>query len=128
QDALARCLLRRGVYAGGSTSSPGRSRPRGGSVGRCVRWMNTASRGASRSNAAGSGDFGPGDLVRASCPAPLKTGGVDVGRVLVRASGSFDVVTPTRRVGGISWRWCQRLQQGDGYTCHQERRALPPQG
>src|SRR5215472_916058 len=71
--------------------------------------------------------FRTGDLVRAVCPAPLKTVGVHVGRVLVRASGSFDVVTPTRRVGGISWWRCQRLQQGDGYTCHQERRALPSQ-
>jgi 5-methylcytosine-specific restriction endonuclease McrA len=70
--------------------------------------------------------FRTGDLVRASCPAPLKTVGVHVGRVLVRASGSFDVATPTRRVEGISWWRCQRLQQGDGYTCHQERRALPP--
>ena len=72
--------------------------------------------------------FRTGDLVRASCPAPLKTVGVHVGRVLVRASGSFDVVTASRRVEGISWRRCQRLQQGDGYTGHQERRALPPQG
>src|SRR5215468_12043596 len=70
--------------------------------------------------------FCTGDLVRAVCPAPLKTVGVHVGRVLVRASGSFDVVTPPRRVRGISWRRCQRLQQGDGYTCHQGRRALPP--
>jgi hypothetical protein len=70
--------------------------------------------------------FRTGDLVRAICPAPLKTIGVHVGRVLVRASGSFDVVTPTRRVGGISWWRFLRLQQGDGYTCHQERRALPP--
>jgi len=43
--------------------------------------------------------FRTGDLVRASCPAPLKTVGVHVGRVLVRASGSFDVVTATSRVG-----------------------------
>src|SRR5215467_16271569 len=61
--------------------------------------------------------FRTGDLVRAVCPEPLKTAGVHVGRVLVRASGFFDVVTPTRRVEGISWRRCQRLQQGDGYTC-----------
>ena len=72
--------------------------------------------------------FRTGDLVQAICPAPLKTVGVHVGRVLVRASGSFDVVTPTRRVGGISWRWCQRLQQGNGYTCLPGRRALLPQG
>ena len=57
----------------------------------------------------------------------LKTAGVHVGRVLVRASGSFDVVTATRRVGGISWRYCQPLQQGDGYTCLPGKRALPPQ-
>src|SRR5215472_10146569 len=72
--------------------------------------------------------FRTGDLVRAVCPEPLKTAGVYVGRVLVQASGSFDVDTPTRRVGGISWWRCQRLQQGGGYTCFQERRALPPQG
>jgi 5-methylcytosine-specific restriction endonuclease McrA len=72
--------------------------------------------------------FRTGDQVRAVCPAPLKTAGVHVGRVLVRASGWFDVVTSTRRVGGISWRHCQQLQQGDGYTCLPGRRALLPQG
>ena len=71
--------------------------------------------------------FRTGDQVRAVGPAHQKTAGAHVGRVLVRASGSFDVVTPTRRVGGISWRYCQQLQQGDGYTCLPGRRALPPQ-
>ena len=71
--------------------------------------------------------FCTGDQVRAVCPPPLKTAGVHVGRVLVRASGWFDVVTATRRVGGISWRHCQPLQQGDGYTCLAGQRVLPPQ-
>ena len=68
-----------------------------------------------------------GDQVRAVGPAHLKTAGVHVGRVLVRASGYFDVVTSSRRVAGISWRYCQHLQQGDGYTCLPGRRVLPPQ-
>jgi hypothetical protein len=72
--------------------------------------------------------FRTGDQVRAVCLAPLKTAGVHVGRVLVRASGSFDVVTATQRVGGIGWRACQRLQRGDGYAYTQKQRALPPQG
>jgi hypothetical protein len=72
--------------------------------------------------------FRTGDQVRAVCPPHLKTAGAQVGRVLVRASGKFDVVTATRRVGGISWRYCQQLQQGDGYTCLPGQRVLPPQG
>lgn len=70
--------------------------------------------------------FRTGDHVRAVCPGNLKTAGVHVGRVLVRASGSFDVVTPTRHVAGIHWRLCQRFHQGDGYTCAPGQRALPP--
>ena len=54
--------------------------------------------------------FRTGDQVRAVCPAHLKTAGDHVGRVLVRATGWFDVVTATRRVGSIFWRRCQRLR------------------
>ena len=46
--------------------------------------------------------FQTGDLVRATVPTPLKTSGVHVGRVLVRASGSFDVQTKHVRVQGIT--------------------------
>ena len=71
--------------------------------------------------------FRTGDQARAVCPAHLKTAGVHVGRVLVRATGWFDVVTSSRRAAGISWRYCRHLQQGDGYTCLPGQRALPPQ-
>ena len=66
---------------------------------------------------------GIGSVTLGELPDPVPA----VGQVLVRASGSFDVVTATRRVGGISWRYCQQLQQGDGYTGLQDQRALPPQ-
>jgi len=45
--------------------------------------------------------FQTGDLVRAEVPAGFKTAGRHVGRVLVRASGSFDVATVAGRVAGI---------------------------
>src|SRR5262249_15110584 len=61
--------------------------------------------------------FQAGDLVRAVVPATFKTAGTHVGRVLVRASGSFDVVTSSgRRVAGIGHRYLRALARGDGYT------------
>jgi 5-methylcytosine-specific restriction endonuclease McrA len=54
--------------------------------------------------------FQTGDLVRADVPAG-KHAGTRVGRVAVRASGSF-------RVGdsdGINWRYCTLMQRADGY-------------
>ena len=65
--------------------------------------------------------FATGDLVKAEVPAflptkkgnkPLKTAGVHVGRVAVRASGSFRV----GKVDGISASYCQVLQRADGYS------------
>ena len=72
--------------------------------------------------------FRTGDQVRAVGLGHLKTAGVHVGRVVIRASGSFNVVTATRRVGGISWRYCQRLQQGDGYTYAHKRQSVSSPG
>jgi hypothetical protein len=56
-------------------------------------------------------DFSTGDLVRAVVPAHLKTAGVHVERVVVRASGSFRV----GRIDGINARYCLLLQRADGY-------------
>ncbi len=56
--------------------------------------------------------FSTGDLVRAEVPARLKTGGVHIGRVAVRASGSFRVST----IDGISAKYCRVLQRADGYA------------
>jgi RRXRR protein/HNH endonuclease len=62
--------------------------------------------------------FATGDLVRAEVPAlsasgkPLKTAGVHVGRVAVRASGFFRV----GKVDGIHAKYCRVLQRADGYA------------
>ncbi len=56
--------------------------------------------------------FATGDLVRARVPEHLKTGGVHVGRVAVRASGSFRV----GKMDGISAKYCQVVQRADGYS------------
>ena len=48
--------------------------------------------------------FATGELVRAVVPRGLKSTGRHVGRVLVRASGSFDVATLTGRVQGVNSR------------------------
>jgi hypothetical protein len=42
--------------------------------------------------------------------------GVYVGRVLVRASGSFDIRTKQGRVQGISYRFCVPVHRCDGYS------------
>jgi hypothetical protein len=55
--------------------------------------------------------FKSGDLVRAEVPGPLKTAGMHLGRVAVRASGWFRV----GRVDGINARYCVLVQRADGY-------------
>jgi 5-methylcytosine-specific restriction endonuclease McrA len=75
--------------------------------------------------------FQTGDLVRADV-SHGKCAGMHVGRVSVRARGSF-------RVGqhdGVSWRTCVLLQRAGGYAHHQEsirsskeeRLSLSPEG
>jgi hypothetical protein len=63
--------------------------------------------------------FMTGDLVRADVPKG-KHAGVHVGRVAVRASGSFRVGS----ADGIGWRYCRLLQRADGYEYHLESRSL----
>lgn len=57
-----------------------------------------------------------GDLVRAVVPAGLKTAGTHRGRVLARATGSFDITTRQGRVAGVSYRYCRPIHQSDGYS------------
>ena len=59
--------------------------------------------------------FQTGDLVRAQVPKG-KYAGIHIGRVLVRASGSFDIRTKQERVQGISHRHCQPIHRNDGYS------------
>lgn len=58
-----------------------------------------------------------GGLVRAVVPEPLKTAGTHVGRVLARATGSFDITTkPGTRVAGVGYQYCRPIQRCDGYS------------
>ena len=61
--------------------------------------------------------FQTGDLVRATVTTGTKRG-VYVGRVMVRASGSFDIRTKQGRVKGISHSCCRPVHRSDGYTYH----------
>jgi len=69
--------------------------------------------------------FSTGDLVQARVPDHLKTGGRHVGRVAVRASGSFRV----GKVDGINASYCSLVQRADGYGygLREHEAALPPQ-
>ncbi|WP_155996452.1 RNA-guided endonuclease IscB [Verrucomicrobium sp. 3C] len=58
--------------------------------------------------------FQTGDLVRASVPRGKKAG-IHIGRVAVRASGSFNIQTLHGVVQGISHRRCSLIQRADGY-------------
>jgi 5-methylcytosine-specific restriction endonuclease McrA len=62
--------------------------------------------------------FQTGDLVRAVVPSG-KYAGVQVGRVLVRATGSFDFRTKQGRQPGISHRHCRPIHRNDGYSYQQ---------
>ncbi len=59
--------------------------------------------------------FRTGDLVKAVVPKGKKQG-VHVGKVAVRSSGSFNIVTPRGTIQGISHCHCRSLQRADGYS------------
>jgi HNH endonuclease len=59
--------------------------------------------------------FQTGDIVKAVVTAGKKVGSY-LGRVLCRASGSFDVATSSGRVTGISHKYCKSIHQKDGYS------------
>jgi hypothetical protein len=59
-----------------------------------------------------------GDRVRAVVTTGTKQG-IYVGRVLVRASGCFDIRTRTGRIQGISYRFCTPIHRCDGYSYQQ---------
>jgi 5-methylcytosine-specific restriction endonuclease McrA len=59
--------------------------------------------------------FQTGDIVKAVVTSGAKTG-TYVGRVAVRATGSFNVTTKQGTIQGISHRACTILQKCDGYS------------
>jgi len=78
--------------------------------------------------------FQTGDIVKATVTKGAKVG-TYVGRVAVRASGSFDITTKAGKVAGISSRFCRVLHKRDGYSYRQgdplplaphKERLLPP--
>ena len=58
--------------------------------------------------------FQTGDLVKATVPKGKKAG-IHIGRVAVRASGSFNIQNATP-VQGIAHKHCRLLQRADGYN------------
>jgi len=58
--------------------------------------------------------FQTGDIVRVHVPKG-KYAGQHVGRVLIRARGSFDIVTPSGKVTSQA-KYCTILHHNDGYT------------
>ncbi|GET40917.1 RNA-guided endonuclease IscB [Microseira wollei] len=59
--------------------------------------------------------FKTGDIVKAVVTKGKKVGSY-VGRVLCRATGSFDITTATGRVAGISYKYCSFIHRSDGYS------------
>ncbi len=59
--------------------------------------------------------FQTGDMVTAIVTKGKKIGRY-MGRVAVRASGSFNIKTKDATVQGISYRYCEKIHAVDGYT------------
>ena len=58
--------------------------------------------------------FRTGDMVIAAASSGKKTG-IHVGRVAIRASGSFNIQTGSAVVQGIGYKHCRLMQRADGY-------------
>jgi 5-methylcytosine-specific restriction endonuclease McrA len=67
--------------------------------------------------------FTTGDMVRAIVPTGKKAG-THIGRVAIRASGSFNIQTSTGVVQGIGHRYCRAIARSDGYGFTQSRPPL----
>ncbi|MBD2603825.1 HNH endonuclease [Scytonema hofmannii FACHB-248] len=59
--------------------------------------------------------FQTGDIIKAVVTNGKKTGEY-IGRVLCRATGSFDIATKAGRVSGISHKYCSTTHKKDGYS------------
>lgn len=70
--------------------------------------------------------FQTGDITRAIVTTGKKQG-IYVGRVLVRATGSFDITTRRARIAGLDVRFFSHLHRSDGYSYAKgEGSANPP--
>ena len=68
--------------------------------------------------------FQTGDLVRAVVPEGFAAVGTHVGRVMVRATGSFAITTQKGRIEGVPHRFCHPKGRNDGYSYQRGARAL----
>ncbi|NJM71398.1 MAG: HNH endonuclease [Scytonema sp. RU_4_4] len=59
--------------------------------------------------------FSTGDIVKAMVINGKKVGEY-LGRVLCRATGSFDIATNAGRISGISHKYCSAIHKKDGYS------------
>ena len=59
--------------------------------------------------------FRTGDIVTANVTNGKRLGKYK-GRVAVRQSGSFNIKTVVKTIQGINWKYCNLVQQEDGYT------------
>jgi hypothetical protein len=57
-----------------------------------------------------------GDLVRAVVPSHLKCAGTHVGRVAVKAAGTFTISTSHGKVTDVPHRYCRPIHRCDGYS------------
>jgi hypothetical protein len=71
--------------------------------------------------------FQTGDMVQAAVPSGKKAG-TYVGRVAIRATGSFNIQTAQGVVQGISHRHCRLIQRGNGYGYSQQSKIAPTNG
>jgi 5-methylcytosine-specific restriction endonuclease McrA len=69
--------------------------------------------------------FQTGDMVRAVVTKGSKIG-IYIGRVAIRASGSFNITTKHQTVQGISHRFCTILHRCDGYGYQKGAAQFPP--
>lgn len=83
--------------------------------GRCAAPINLAHPSRHQSKTQIHKGFQTGDAVKAVVASGKKIG-VYVGRVLCRASGSFDLMTSSGRVTGISHKYCTPIHRKDGYA------------
>ncbi len=67
-----------------------------------------------------------GDMVRAVVPSRFKCAGTHVGRVAVKAAGTFTIATKHGKVTDVPHRYCRPLHRSDGYAYHQGTRISPP--
>ncbi|MHB8409009.1 MAG: RNA-guided endonuclease IscB [Acidiferrobacterales bacterium] len=59
--------------------------------------------------------FRTGDLIKAVVPSGKKAG-AHIGRVAIRATGSFNIQAGGAVIQGVSHKYCQLLQRADGYS------------